>query len=38
MSNNFTKTKTDFGEIIEACVNRNLKSLDIQWYEKVRYV
>ena len=28
------KLKTDFGEIIEACVNRNLNSLDIQWYEE----
>ena len=28
------KLKTDFGEVIESCVNRNLNSLDIQWYEE----
>jgi len=27
------KLKTDFAEIIEACVNNNLKSVNIEWYD-----
>ena len=27
------KLKTDFAEIIEACVNDNLKSVNIEWYD-----
>ena len=28
------KLKTDFGEIIEACVNNKLKTLNFDWYEE----
>ena len=27
------KLKTDFAEVIEACVSKNLEKIDLQWYE-----
>ena len=27
------KLKTDFAEVVEACVNQNLDSIDLEWYE-----
>ncbi|MBD1141347.1 phosphoribosylamine--glycine ligase [Pelagibacterales bacterium SAG-MED39] len=28
------KLKTDFGEVIDACVNNNLKSINFDWYQE----
>ena len=37
MSNNFTKIKNSFYEIINSCISRNLDKINIDWSEEKVY-